>query len=423
MTDLLPRHATARLRELLDTFPVVGLTGARQVGKTTLARILLEQTQGTYRTLDAVLTRTQAQSDPEGFVQADDLVVIDEVQLAPDLLRAIKLAVDRDRRPGRFLITGSANLLRMRTITESLAGRSAWYELGPMTWSEIARKPRPATIDAAFAAQAADGFVRTLPKAPPTAVAESRRRAIEGGMPPTLGLSPRMRREWYDGYRQTFIERDLRQLATIENLPEFSRLFSLSLLRTGGVLNKQALAADAALKYPTARRYLNILEVACQIGELPPFLPNIGKRLVKSPKLYAVDVGMAAHVANIASWDEAIVMGREGTLLETWVVNELRTIDALSEARSTMTYLRRSHGPEVDIVLERGTSVVAIEIKASATVSARDLTGLRSLRADLGERFRLGILASLGGAPEIVDRSLCVVPIASLLGVSGTEAG
>jgi predicted AAA+ superfamily ATPase len=417
MTELLPRHAAARLRELLDAFPVIGLTGARQVGKTTLARMLLDQSGGTYRTLDAVLTRTQAQSDPEGFVQARDLVVIDEVQLAPDLLRAIKLTVDRDRQPGRFLITGSANLLRMRTVTETLAGRSAWFELGPMMWSEIERRPLPATIDAAFAAQTAGDFVRSLEPATASSLAAARCRAIEGSMPPTLGLSTRMRRQWYDGYRQTFIERDLRQLASIENLPEFSRLLSLALLRTGGVLNKQGLAADAALKYPTARRYLDILEVACQLYELPPFLPNIGKRLTKSPKLYATDAGMAAHVANIASWDEAVAMGRDGALLKTWVVNELRYIDELSQARSTTMYLRRSHGPEVDVVLERGTSIVALEIKATATVTARDLSGLRTLRDDLGDRFRLGVVACLGETPEVVDTSLCVVPIPSLLGV------
>jgi predicted AAA+ superfamily ATPase len=417
MSDLLPRHAAHRIHELLGAFPVVGLTGARQVGKTTLARTLLQSTAGNYRTLDAVLTRTQALSDPEGFVQADGITVIDEVQLAPDLLRAIKLTVDRDRRPGRFLITGSANLLRMKAVTETLAGRSAGVELGPLTWSEIERRQAPKTIDAAFAAASAADFVAAVGQAGTSSAADARRRVIEGGMPPTLGLSARLRREWYDGYRQTFIERDLRQLATIENLPEFSRLLSLSLLRTGGVLNKHELAADAMLKDPTARRYLNILEVACQLHELPPFLPNIGKRLVKSPKLYANDVGMAAHIANITSWDDAVSMGREGALLETWVVNELGAINNLSDARPSMMYLRRSHGPEVDVVFERGTEVVAVEIKASATVSARDLAGLQTLRGDLGRRFRLGVLAHLGDSPEVVDGSLCTVPIASLLGV------
>jgi len=419
MSTPLPRHAATRLRELLRGFPVVGLTGARQVGKTTLARMLLEQSGGTFRTLDAALTRTQALSDPEGFVLADGLLVIDEAQLAPDLLRGIKLTVDNDRRPGRFLITGSANLLRMNTVTETLAGRSAWVELRPLTWSEMELRPRPATLDDAFAAGNADEFIRRLPQAARGAAEAARRCAIRGGMPPTLGLSDRMRREWYDGYRQTFIERDLRQLATIENLPEFSRLFSLSLLRTGSVLNRQGLAADAALAYATAGRYLSILEVACQIAELPPFLPNIGKRLVKSPKLYAQDVGMAAHVANIASWNDAVSMGREGALLETWVLNELRTIDEVSATRSTFTYLRHSHGPEVDVVLERGTEVVGIEVKASATVTAQDFKGLRMLRDDLGDRFRLGILACLGETAVAVDRSLCAVPIASLLGVGG----
>ncbi|HJW74927.1 MAG TPA: ATP-binding protein [Thermoleophilia bacterium] len=418
MPNLLQRHAMRRLRALLAAFPVVALTGARQVGKTTLARMLLDQEGGTYRTLDAMLARTQAQEDPEGFVQADDLLVIDEVQLAPDLLRAIKLAIDRDRRPGRFLITGSADLLRLRTVTETLAGRSAWLELGPLTWAEIEAAPPPDAIDAAFDARSAQAFVTLLKEPAPGWASQARRRAIEGGMPPTLGLDPAMRREWYDAYRQTFLERDLRRLSEIENLPEFSRLLSLSLLRTGGVLNKHELAADAALKYPTARRYLNILEVACQLRLLPPFLPNIGKRLVKSPKLYATDGGMASHVANIGSWDDAASMGREGALFETWAVNELTAIDGASSARSRIMYLRRSHGPEVDVVLERGDSIVGIEIKGSATVSSRDLAGLRSLRDDLGGRFRLGMVAYLGDTAEIVDGSLCVVPIASLLGAA-----
>jgi len=419
MADVLPRHAGDRLIELLEAFPVAALTGARQVGKTTLAQLVVERVGGTFRTLDAVLSRTRALEDPEGFVAVDGLLVIDEIQLVPDLMRAVKLAVDRDRRPGRFLITGSAKLLRMRQVSETLAGRSAWLELGPLTWSEIARSPRPTTLDDAFAAAGAAEFVGALRPPPPDHARTARRRAVEGGMPPTLGRSAGVRRAWYEGYRQTFLERDLRQLSDIANLPEFSRLLSLAMLHSGGVLNKHELAGDAALKYATARRYLDLLGVACQLWELPPFLPNIGKRLVKSPKLYAGDVGLAAHIANIRSWEDAVSMGREGALLETLAVNELAQIDALSQARSTLTYLRRSHGPEVDLVLERGERVVAIEIKSAATVSASDFRGLRGLRDDIGARFALGVVAHLGDVAEVVDPSLCVVPLASLLGVGG----
>jgi len=417
MTPLFRRHAAARLRELLAVFPVVVLTGARQVGKTTLAQMLVEESGGTYHSLDAVLPRTRAQDDPEGFVATDDLLVLDEVQLVPDLMRAVKLAVDRDRRPGRYLLTGSANLLRLRTVAETLAGRSAWVELGPLTWAEIAGAPAPTAIDDAFAAARADDFVGRL-RPPVAAHADTARRlAVSGSMPPTLDLSAPRRRDWYDGYRQTFIERDLRQISEIANLPEFVRLMSLALLRTGGVLNKHELAADASLATPTARRYLNILEVGYQIWELPPFLPNIGKRLTKSPKLFAGDTGLAAHVANIRTWDDAVSMGREGALLETWAINEFAAADRLSSARSTLMYMRRSHGPEVDLVFERGESVVAVEIKSSATIASVDLKGLRALRDDLGDRFRLGIVAHLGNTLETIDRSLCVAPLASLLGV------
>jgi predicted AAA+ superfamily ATPase len=414
------RHALERLKKLLGAFPVVAITGARQVGKSTLAQMALGEVGGVYRTLDAIATRSQAIEDAEGFVGATDgLTVIDEIQLVPGLLRAIKLSVDIDRRPGRFLITGSANLLKMRTVTESLAGRSAWLELGPLSWPEIVGAPMPRVLDVAFAAKDASEFLSAVAK-PSSHLAEATRiRAIAGGMPPTLGLDSDLRREWYDGYRQTFIERDLRQLSQIENLPEFSRLLSLAMLRTGGVLNKSDLGSDAGLAYPTLRRYLGILEVAYQVWELAPYFVNAGKRLVKTPKLYAGDVGMAAHIANIRSWDDATSMARDGALLETWVMNEIVAANQLAEVRSSLAYWRRSAGPEVDCVLERGDAVVGIEVKATGTVSSSDTRGLRALRDDLGPRFRLGIVAHTGLRAEVLDSRLVTLPIASLLGATG----
>lgn len=406
--------------ELLESFPVVVITGARQVGKTTLAQELVRELGGTYLTLDDVSVRTQALSDPQGFVSARaGMTVIDEVQLAPELLRAVKWAVDRDRTPGRFLLTGSANLLRMKSVGESLAGRSAWFELGPLTWAELESRPRSMHLDRAFSAESAGAWAAGLPaRVTESLAAAARERAIHGGMPATLRLGATARRAWYQGYRQTFLERDLRQLAQIENLPEFARLLTVAALRTGALLNRSALAADTGLTVPTLRRYLALLEIAYQFYELPPFHVNHGKRLVKTPKLYANDVGLAAHLDALESYDEALAASRAGALVETWVVNELLAIDRLSARPSTVSFFRTSAGREVDIVFERGRHVVAVEIKASATVTPSDTAGLRELRDALGKRFRLGIIAHMGTTTAALDPSICAVPLPSLLGVA-----
>jgi len=416
---LLRRHAGSKIATLLGAFPLVAVTGARQVGKSTLARQILEGIEGTYVTLDDPVALSRAAEDPIGFVRhGTGLLVVDEIQLAPGLLPVIKAEIDRDRRPGRFLVTGSANLLKMRSVTESLAGRSAWFELPPLLWSEISEKPPPAPIDAAFDASGADSFVGRLGAPAAGHASAARERALLGGMPEPLGLDSEMRRAWYDAYRQTFVERDLRQLSRIENLPDFNRLSTLALLRTSGVLNLSGLGADAGLNHATARRYLNVLEVAYQLFELSPFFVNVGKRLVKRPKLYANDVGMVAHVSNVDSWETAESSAKAGPLFETWMVNELRALDEFSSRRSSIHFWRTSAGAEVDLVFERGSEIVAVEVKSSATVHWRETSGLRALRDDFGDRFRLGIVAHLGDDSVVLDENLCMVPVASLLGVT-----
>jgi predicted AAA+ superfamily ATPase len=414
------RHAASHLAGLLDALPVLVLTGARQVGKSTLALQLMRERGGSYVTLDDISLRSQALTDPHAFVNGrDGMLVIDEVQLAPELFRAIKLAVDRDRSPGRFLLTGSANPLRMRSIGESLAGRSAWFELGPLTWGEIEEKPFTSVIDRAFAAKNAGALVHELSRLPSRALfARARERAVLGGMPATLGLAAPARHAWYQAYRQTFLERDLRQLAAIENLPEFARLLRLAALRSGSLLNKSSLASDAGLTHPTLRRYLALLEVAYQFFELPPFFTNRGKRLVKTPKLYATDVGLLSHLEGIDSFTEALEQERAGALLETWAINELLAIDRLSSRSSVPTFFRTSTGREVDLVLERGRNVVAIELKASSTVNPADTAGLRELRDQLGARWKLGIVGYLGQDAAALDSTLCLLPLPALLGTS-----
>ncbi|MBE3035071.1 MAG: ATP-binding protein, partial [Actinobacteria bacterium] len=414
---LLKRHALDLIVDHLGVFRVIAITGARQVGKSTLARMVLDRVPGTYLTLDDPLTLERATRDPDGLVASrHGLLVIDEVQRAPDLLRAIKLVVDRDPSPGGFLITGSANLLGLRHVTESLAGRAIYLELLPLSWSEIVGAPPPTTIDDAFASGSAQDFLSTLRLPSADSAAVVRERALAGGMPEAYGLDAGRRWRWYQSYRTTFLERDLRQLSEISNVPDFNRLTSLALLRSAGLLNKSDLAVDAQLSRPTVDRYLNILQIAYQIRLLYPYFANPSKRLVKSPRLYAVDSGAAAWAANAVDWRAAAVSGREGSLLETFAVSDIIAWDGLSSA-SRYSFWRTSAGAEVDLVIERGETVVGIEFKSASGLRWNDLSGLRALRGDLGPRFKLGIVANLGVEAREVDDRIVAVPLASLLGV------
>lgn len=415
--DILPRHATEAVLRRLDSFRVVVVTGARQVGKSTLARLVLQRRAGRYLTLDDPLTLSQAAEDPDGLVApGGGLTVIDEVQRAPDVLRAVKLAVDRDPSPGRFLLTGSANLLGLRSVTESLAGRAVYLELLPLSWSEMIGAPRPATLDAAFSAGSAREFAAAVSPGFADGAENARARALAGGMPEACVLAPEDRRLWYESYRRTFLECDLRQLSEISSVPEFGRLTSLALLRTGGLLNKSQLASDAKISHTTADRYLSLLEVAYQIRLVQPYFPNVAKRLVKSPKLLAVDSGAAAWAANAWDWRAAVAAGRDGALLETFAISDLISWDGLSGV-SRYHFWRTAAGAEVDLVVERGDRVVAVEFKSSRSLGHRDASGLRALQGDAGSRFQLGLVAYLGEDVRVLGERLVAVPLSSLLGV------
>lgn len=418
--NVLSRHATDVVRQRLDSFRVVVVTGARQVGKSTLARLVLERRGGTYLTLDDPLTLSQAVEDPDGLIsQGTGLTVIDEIQRVPDLLRAVKLAVDRDPSPGRFLLTGSANILNLRSVSESLAGRAVYLELLPLSWSEIAARPRPSTLDVAFQAPSAEAFAAAVAPGLPDDAERARERALAGGMPEAHALRPEDRRVWYESYRRTFLERDLRQLSEITNVPEFGRLTSLALLRTASLLNKSQLASDAKVSHTTANRYLSLLEVAYQIRLLAPYFPNVGKRLVKSPKLFVIDSGAASWAANAWDWRAAVASGRDGALMETFAVSDLIAWDGLSGA-SRYHFWRTSAGAEVDLVVERGDRIVAIEMKAARSLGHRDTSGLRALQGDAGPRFQLGMLAYLGDQVRVLGEKLVAVPLSSLLGVGAS---
>jgi predicted AAA+ superfamily ATPase len=414
---MLPRHLEPLLVESLRSFPVVLLIGPRQVGKSTLAQGLARgRWRARYLTLDDPTVQSAALSSPDGFLEESrGPLILDEVQRAPDLLRAVKLVVDRSRRPGMFLLTGSANVLTLSTVSETLAGRVAIHELHPFSWAELRRRRFTGVLDGLFRAGNAGEALGLFPdECPAERADEWRKLLLTGGFPqPALGRSPAARRTWFDSYRQTYIERDLRDLASLEHLPEFTRLLTVLALRTGQELNVSSVARDLGLPATTLRRYLGFLEKTFQVFLVPPYFANVEKRLVKTPKLFFCDTGLACHLGGVDGWSTLVTQNRAGSMAETWVACELRKALSLTSSRTTLCHWRAHGGEEVDFLLERGPEVVGIEVKTSAEIRERDLKGLAGLRKSLGRRLRLGVVLHPGTRAIAFDSRTIAVPLAA----------
>ena len=418
---LLDRHLRLPIERALKRFPVVLLSGARQVGKSTLARSLAKGNwSGTYVTLDDRASLDAALLDPDGFLAARATpLVIDEVQKAPDLLRAVKKAVDERRRPGRFLLTGSANVLTLSTVAERLSGRVAVFYLEPLSWSEISRAKPSAAIQLLLGAPDAPSALRALgPLALPNRRRELQKRVLSGGYPPAaLARSAEERRQWFAGYQATYLERDIRDLANIEHLPEFNRLLGLLALRSAQLLNLSEVARESNLRMMTLRRYCGLLETTFQIFRLQPYFSNRAKRLVKSPKLYLSDSGLTSFLSGADSWAVLERQGRTGALVETWVAGELRRFLSGLAIRIDAFFFRSHDGHEVDFVLEGpGTRVLGIEVKLASRVTPRDLAGLSKMRDALGKRMAVGVVAYGGTELVGIDRYTVAVPFGALFG-------
>lgn len=417
---MLPRHLQPLLSDSLKHFPVVLLIGARQVGKSTLVQEIARRSwHGRYLTLDDRAVLDAALVSPDGFLQQlEGPAILDEVQRAPDLLRAVKLVVDRNRQPGRFLLTGSAHVLTLATVSETLAGRVAVHELHPLSWAELNNKPAATFLERLFTAQETREVLAHEPQTSPFArLQEIQRRILTGGFPtPALMTSVSARRNWFASYRQTYVERDLRDLATIHSLPEFSRLQAVLALRTGQLLNLAEVSRDVGLPVTTLRRYFHLLEQTYQLFLVPPYFTNVGKRLIKTAKVYMADTGLACHLAAVDEWDTLVRQQRIGALVETWIANELRRLLSVSSWRTNLWYWRTHTGQEVDFLLERGEQVVGIEVKWGKGFSDRDFAGLAACRSMLGSRWRFGVLLHGGTEALAVDDRTLVVPFGVFLG-------
>lgn len=415
------RHISPDIEDSLKHFPVVLITGARQVGKSTLAQELAKSGWGAqYLTLDNRAVLDAALRDPDGFVKGTPVpVIIDEVQRAPDLMRAIKLAVDRDRAPGQYLLTGSANLMTLSRVSETLAGRIALHELQPFTWSEAHNRKPPNLLKGIFDNGDARSLLKQWKRPSFTDRREEiRERILAGGYPtPSMMTSAKARRRWFDSYRQTYIERDIRDITAVEHLPAFNRLLNLLAFRTGQVVNFSEISRELGLPFTTIRRYIDLLETTYQIFFLRPYFANIGKRLIKMPKVYLGDTGMACHLCAAENWETLDRQGRTGNMVETWAASELKKLTSFGDVTCQLYYWRTYAGREVDFILEHGDGIVAIEVKWTQNIGDSDLAGLKDCARDLKDRHRLSILLYPGTEMIAVDERTLVVPFGFFFGM------
>jgi predicted AAA+ superfamily ATPase len=400
-TAALPRLVTGALGDRLRVMPAVVVTGARQTGKSTLA-VDLAPGNRRYLSLDDLDVVDTARRDPDALVGGTQPVTLDEVQREPDLLRAVKRAIDRKRTPGRFLLTGSANLLLMRRVSESLAGRASHLTLWPMTRREQSGLGRCGLWDELLAAR--DDEWLDLLAAQPDTPEDWRALARRGGFPtPAVHLATAHERAvWFDGYVRTYLERDLQSLSAIAALPDFRRLMRATCLRMGQLLNQTELGRDVSLPQPTVHRYLNLLETSYLLVRLSAYAANRTKRLIKSPKLYWGDTGLALHLAG----SEA----PGGAHFENLVLHDLLAWRDARLDRAEVFYWRTAVGEEVDMVIEAGGHLLPVEIKVTARPRLGDAKHLRTFRAEYGKQARAGLLLHTGSTLEWLAPDVLAVP-------------
>jgi predicted AAA+ superfamily ATPase len=391
------------------------------VGKSTLAQALIKGSwDATYFTLDDRTILDAALRDPDGFVSGLPMpAVIDEVQKAPDLLRAIKRGVDQDRKSGQYLLTGSANIMTLSTVSESLAGRIALHTLHPFCWPEFLEKPEPMILKDLFGGidskKLLKNYLRTSLKDYKPRLIE---RMLKGGYPtPALIESDQAREQWFSSYRQTYLERDLLNIRSIENLPDFNRLLSLAALRTGRLLNLSDLSRETGLPFTTLRRYMNLLEVTYQISLTRPYFTHLGKRLVKTPKLYFNDTGMAAHLIGVNEWRAIEDQGHAGPMVETWVACELLKLMPILDHRFRLYFWRTQTGQEIDFLIERAGKLVAIEVKWGHRVDESDIKNLNRLAEDLKQRLLFSVVLYSGAESVPLGPKTVAMPFAVFFGV------
>ncbi|OLC31938.1 MAG: ATPase [Armatimonadetes bacterium 13_1_40CM_64_14] len=409
------RNLTRTLLDALAHRPVVVLHGPRQAGKSWLAQEVASGPHpAEYLTLDDPAVLTATATDPAGFIQAlRGNTVIDEVQRAPQLFVAIKASVDRNRHPGRFLLTGSANIWLIPHLSESLAGRMDILTLWPLSQGELERT-REHFIDMAFSDD-------PLPlKRIPVDRADVVKRLFAGGYPEAHSLPPARRARWFASYVTAILQRDVRELAQrIEGLTDLPRLLTALAGRTATLLNAAELSRASGIPERSVLRYLTLLEATFLISRVPAWTGNVRKRLLKTPKVVMVDTGLAAYLQNVDERRLRAEPALIGPLLETLVITELRKEQTWSAIQPEIAHFRTAHGEEVDAVLDARGRLVGIEVKAAASVSPEDFRGLRAMAVATGRRFHRGVLFYLGETAVAVSPQFYALPLPALWRMAG----
>lgn len=403
------RQAAPLLRESLADSPVVLVHGPRQCGKSTLARLIGEPLGYTYISFDDEVIRAAVDADPVGFVDGlPQRVILDEVQRVPALFTTLKHAVDTDRTPGRFLLTGSANVLLLPKLADSLAGRMSVLRLHPLAQCELAGQPGT-FINRLFSADFKTGRGQRLG----ATLAEL---IVAGGYPAALARStPRRRAAWYRDYIDALVQRDVRDLSRIHSLDAMPRLLAVAAAQTAQLFNASDLAAPFQLSRPTIADYITLLERVFLLERLPSWHSNRVSRLIKTPKLHLGDTGLACALLGLDVEELAADRSLLGHLLETFVFQELRRQESWSDMGAGFFHYRDRDGTEVDVVIERGTrALTGVEVKAAATVTERDFRGLARLRDATGQRFKAGAVLYDGEATLGFGDRLFAVPIRAL---------
>jgi predicted AAA+ superfamily ATPase len=412
---LLKRLPTVLLKEYLKKFPIVAVIGARQVGKTTLVRDLLKETRK-YLTFDEETVVLTARENPRSFLTQEDKITIDEIQKLPEILPTLKQIVDEKRVSGRFLLTGSANLLLLPKIKETLAGRVVYIELEPLTIFEcLKEKTSIPKLIKVLQAKSAENCWKILKQLKPNQV-PLKKLIFRGGYPSAwLENNDHLRQAWFKGYVSSYLERDIRDISRIKNLYEYRKFLALAAFRCGQLLSKSDLARDCGISYSTANHFFNLLLSTFQIFIIEPYYKNIGKRLIKAPKLMWTDTGLALHLQGIDSWEELERLGRIGHLLENKIAIELKALLSVFMPLAKLFYWRTSAGAEVDFIIEHKGKVIPIEVKWAERIDHYDLRGIEAFLKDFRGSADWGIVLYQGNNLLKVKDNLFLVPFDLIL--------
>ncbi len=396
------RWITRQVKSAVTSFPIIVITGARQVGKSTFLQNEFKSYK--YLSLDDFSVLRQAKSDPASLWIDTDKIIIDEAQKAPELFPAIKLAVDTEQGRKSFILSGSSNILLMKRISESLAGRAVYFDMLPMTIGEIKGKsPGPGNMLKLWnqGLKIKEQTLRPIDPVPPL---------LKGFMPRLMHLKSRNDvLLWWEGYIKTYIERDVRELTQIDSLIDFKKVLDSLALRTGNVLNQTEVSRDTAVSQPTVHRYIKLLEVSNIINRLPSYFPSRSKRITKSPKLFFIDPGLSIYLTGYFEEGTLRTSREIGNFFETMIYMHLKISSELMVPKAKIFYWRTTTGKEVDFVLEHGKKLLAFETKLTQKPSFNDIKNLLYFIDEYPNTLR-GVLIHGGNTVQWLHSKVVAVP-------------